>query len=111
MGVAGGGGGADAVEGRRRAGGDYPLVGPALPCGGLGRELQPCCAQVEVIGEGCTGQAVHTVGDAFEDVAIRRDAAKRRLKLDRLFDWPAYRLLVGKIPACAAALTTGMWLG
>jgi len=50
----------------RRAVRDDSLVRASLPCQDPGRELEPCCPQVQVVGQGRAGEVTHAVGDAFQ---------------------------------------------
>lgn len=62
---------AKAVQGRRRPVGDDTLLRPPLPGLGLGRELQPGGAQVEVVVAHEIGHAIDyvTTGSTTEESA------------------------------------------
>ena len=61
----------------RRTVRDDSLVRDSLPCQGPGRELEPCCPQLQVVGQGRAGEVIDAVGDAFEYSPVSGEPVER----------------------------------
>ncbi len=61
---------AESVYHGRRTVRDDSLVRDSLPGQGPWRELEPCCPQLQVVGQGRAGEVIDAVGDAFQNSPV-----------------------------------------
>ncbi len=66
------------VQHCRRTVRDNSLSRDSLPGQGPGRELEPCCPQVEVVGQRRAREVVDTVGDAFQHSPVSGNPVQGR---------------------------------